>query len=177
MILRLSVLLLFLALTSCKGRPKAIYIDYSATTESSPSDDSVVSSLVSTFDIPFREEGGVKLVPVQINTMKVDMIFDTGCAMTLISQAEASYLYAKGLLSKEDLIGSVNSELADGRITKNMVINLKEVVLGDQLVFHNVKAAVSDNMQASLLLGNEVLNRVASYTIDNDQRVIHVTPL
>ena len=97
--------------------------------------------------------------------------------LTLISQAEANYLYAKGLLSKEDLLGSVNSELADGRITKNMVINLKEVVLGDQLVFHNVKAAVSDNMQASLLLGNEVLNRVASYTIDNEQQVIHVTPL
>ena len=31
-------------------------------------------------------------------------------------------------------------------------------------------------MQAPLLLGNEVLNRVASYTIDNEQQVIHVSP-
>jgi len=97
--------------------------------------------------------------------------------MTLISMAEANYLYSKGLLSQEDVIGALDSQVADGRIVKNMVVNLKEVILGDQLVFHNVQASVSENMQAPLLLGNEVLNRVASYTIDNAQQVIHVSPL
>ena len=97
--------------------------------------------------------------------------------MTLISMAEANYLYSKGLLSQEDVIGALDSQVADGRIIKNMVVNLKEVILGDQLVFHNVQASVSENMQAPLLLGNEVLNRVASYTIDNAQQVIHVSPL
>jgi len=96
--------------------------------------------------------------------------------MTLISMAEANYLYSKGLLSQEDVIGALDSQVADGRIVKNMVVNLKEVILGDQLVFHNVQASVSENMQAPLLLGNEVLNRVASYTIDNAQQVIHVLP-
>ena len=86
------------------------------------------------------------------------------------------YLYSKGLLSQEDVIGALDSQVADGRIVKNMVVNLKEVILGDQLVFHNVQASVSENMQAPLLLGNEVLNRVASYTIDNAQQVIHVLP-
>ena len=97
--------------------------------------------------------------------------------MTLISMAEANYLYSKGLLSQEDVIGALDSQVADGRIVKSMVVNLKEVILGDQLVFHNVQASVSENMQAPLLLGNEVLNRVASYTIDNAQQVIHVSPL
>ena len=97
--------------------------------------------------------------------------------MTLISMAEANYLYSKGLLSQEDVIGALDSQVADGRIIKNMVVNLKEVILGDQLVFHNVQASVSENMQAPLLLGNEVLNRVASYTIDNAQQVIHVSRL
>ena len=97
--------------------------------------------------------------------------------MTLISMAEANYLYSKGLLSQEDVIGALDSQVADGRIVKNMVVNLKEVILGDQLVFHNVQASVSENMQAPLLLGNEVLNRVASYTIDNAQQVIHVSPI
>ena len=91
--------------------------------------------------------------------------------------AEANYLYSKGLLSRDDIVGTVRSQVADGRITKNMVVNLKEVILGDQLVFHDVEASVSENMQAPLLLGNEVLNRIASYTIDNAQQVIHVSPL
>lgn len=176
--LRITLITLVLvSLSACRSKPKTIYIDYSATTESSPSDDSVAASLLSSFDVPFREEGGVKLIPVQINGLKLDMIFDTGCSMTLISMAEANYLYSKGLLSQEDVIGALDSQVADGRIVKNMVVNLKEVILGDQLVFHNVQASVSENMQAPLLLGNEVLNRVASYTIDNAQQVIHVSPL
>lgn len=165
---------LMLLLTSCKAKPKQVYIDYDATTEESDSSAYEMGSIVSSFDIPFREEGGVKLVPVEINGMKLDMIFDTGCATTLISMAEASYLYSKGLLSDEDILGVGNSQVADGRIIKNTVINLKKVVLGDQLVFYNVQASVSENLQAPLLLGNEVLNRVASYTIDNTEQVIHV---
>lgn len=171
------LLLLVCALSACWSKPKTVYIDYSTTTESSSSDGSVEGALIRSFDIPFREEYGVKLVPVQINGLKLDMIFDTGCSTTLISMAEANYLYSKGLLSRDDIIGTVRSQVADGRITKNMVVNLKEVILGDQLVFHDVEASVSENMQAPLLLGNEVLNRIASYTIDNAQQVIHVSPL
>ena len=171
----LALALLLLGLSACRSRPKAIYIDYSSPTEASLSDASVESSFVSTFDIPFHEEGGVKLVPVQINGLKLEMIFDTGCSSNLISMAEANYLYSKGLLSRGDILGSVHSQVADGRITKNMVVNLKEVILGEQLIFHDVQASVSENMQAPLLLGNEVLNRVASYTIDNEQQVIHVS--
>lgn len=179
MIRRLFILswLVSLALVSCKSKSKPVYIDYSAATDSVPIKDSVESSVVSSFDIPYREEGGVKLIPVQINTLKVDMIFDTGASMTSISMAEANYLYSKGLLDKEDVLGTASSQVADGRITTGMVVNLKEVLLDGKLPFYDVKAFVSDNMRAPLLLGNEVLNRVASYTIDNEQQVIHVTPL
>lgn len=175
MIRRLFILcwLVSLALVSCKSKSKPVYIDYSAATDSVPIKDSVESS----FDIPYCEEGGVKLIPVQINTLKVDMIFDTGASMTSISMAEANYLYSKGLLDKEDVLGTASSQVADGRITTGMVVNLKEVLLDGKLPFYDVKAFVSDNMRAPLLLGNEVLNRVASYTIDNEQQVIHVTPL
>lgn len=76
--LRIALItLLLVSLSACRSKPKTIYIDYSATTESSPSDDSVAGSLVSSFDVPFREEGGVKLIHVQINGLKLDMIFDT----------------------------------------------------------------------------------------------------
>ncbi len=108
--------------------------------------------------IPFREENGVKYIQVEVNGMPLEMIFDTGCSSTLLSLAEANYLYQKGKLAKEDLLGISKSQIADGSIVENMVVNLKEIVT----------ATVSNNLNAPLLLGNEILNRLATITIDND---------
>lgn len=123
--------------------------------------------------VPFREEGGVKYVNVSVNGYKFEMIFDTGCSLTLISIAEAELLYKKGLLSQDDYQGNVNSTIADGSIQENMVFNLKEVVIDGKIICTNVTATVSSNNMAPLLLGNEVLNRVASYTIDNENKTIN----
>ena len=51
--------------------------------------------------IPFRKEGGVKYVPVKINGLACDMIFDTGCSLTLISLSEAAALYQKRRLQRD----------------------------------------------------------------------------
>lgn len=118
--------------------------------------------------IPFREENGVKYIHVEVNGMPLEMIFDTGCSGTLLSLAEANYLYQKGKLAKEDLLGISKSQIADGSIVENMVVNLKEIVIDDQIVCPNVTATVSNNLNAPLLLGNEILNRLATITIDND---------
>ena len=86
--------------------------------------------------------------------------------------AEANYLYQKGLLSQEDVIGVAHSQIADGSIVENMVVNLKEVVIDDRISCPDVKATVSSNVQAPLLLGNEVLDRVATITIDNTNQTL-----
>lgn len=117
--------------------------------------------------IPFREEGGLKYVDVTVNGMDVDMIFDTGCSSTLISMAEANYLYQKGLLEEGDVLGLAQAVIADGSIVENAVVNLREVVIGGQIVCRDVTATVSANPKAPLLLGNEVLDRVATIEIDN----------
>jgi predicted aspartyl protease len=118
--------------------------------------------------IPFRSVGGVKFVKVTVNGVGFDMIFDTGCSGALISMAEANYLYQKGRLSVDDILGVSQSMIADGSIVENMVVNLREVVIGDQIYCPNVQATVSNNIDAPLLLGNEILDRVATITIDNE---------
>jgi hypothetical protein len=124
--------------------------------------------------VPFREEGGVKYVKVKINgCLSVEMIFDTGCSGTLISMAEAKYLYQRGYLTQNDYLGDSQSQIADGSIVENMAFNLKEVIIDDRINCPNVTATVSANINAPLLLGNEVLNRVVSYTIDNKQKTIN----
>jgi hypothetical protein len=123
--------------------------------------------------IPFREEMGVKYVKVSVNGLGFEMIFDTGCSGTLISLAEANYLFQKGYLKEEDYIGKSRSQIADGSIIENMEFNLKEVIIDGKIIFKDVHATVSSNNIAPLLLGNEILNRVTSYTIDNDNKTIN----
>lgn len=123
--------------------------------------------------VPFKERAGVKYVKVSVNGLEIEMIFDTGCSGTLISVAEANYLYQKGYLTTNDIIGMAQSQIADGSIVENMVVNLKEVIIDGKIQCMDVIATVSSNNNAPLLLGNEVLNRVASYVVDNKNKTIN----
>lgn len=123
--------------------------------------------------IPYTQRGGVKLVNVEINgAIGVNMVIDSGASSTLISLAEAQYLAQKGVLTEDDILGQETAQIADGSITLNTLVRLRQIVIDNQIVCTDVIAMISDNFDASLLLGNEVLNRVGSYTIDNDNCVI-----
>lgn len=143
-----------------------VYDEYASSDYKHMTDTEIVS-------IPFSEKGGVKYVKVSVNGFGFDMIFDTGCSCTLISVAEANYLYQKGYLTQDDIIGMTKSQIADGSIVENMVINLKEVILDGKIRCPDVTATVSANNNAPLLLGNEVLNRVAAYAVDNENQTIN----
>lgn len=171
-----------LLLSSC-GSERKKHLAFYDTDENI--EDTVVNenSLDSSFDVsydsssdvevPFVENNGVKLIDVTVNRQfTVKMILDSGCSSTLISIAEAKYLYEKGCFTNDDILGVTQSQIADGSIVENMVINLKELIIGGQIVCTNVTATVSTNTQAPLLLGNEVLNRVPSYSVDNENKVI-----
>lgn len=163
------LLSLIMVLLSCGGeKRKPIYVDIDETTEESlyaQSGDEIV--------VPFRNENGVKYVAVKVNGVGFEMIFDTGCSGALISVAEANYLYQKGKLTQDDILGTAQSKIADGSVVENMVVNLEEVVINDQILCPNVKATVSANINAPLLLGNEILDRLATIKIDNENETLH----
>ena len=48
----------------------------------------------------------------------VKMILDSGCSGTLISIAEAKYLYEKGCFTQDDILGTTQSQIADGSIVE-----------------------------------------------------------
>lgn len=179
-----SIIILFLILvTSCinkKERP-AFYDAENIESGTNLSEDSVIETSQATDNtdktnivtVPFRENAGVKYVKVSVNGFGFEMIFDTGCSGTLISIDEANYLYKKGYLTAEDYLGQSQSQIADGSIVENMVFNLKEVIIDEKIYCVDVPATVSGSSNAPLLLGNEVLDRVASYTIDNENKIIN----
>lgn len=130
-----------------------------------------------TVSIPYREENGVKVLSCTINgEIVTDMIFDTGCSGATISIKEARYLYRRGLLSDRDYKGNMTMQIANGNIVEAMVFNLKSLVIADKIECNDVEVTVVDNPQAPLLLGNEVLNRLPRYTVDqeNQQIVFHM---
>lgn len=179
--MKLTTVLAVIMLVACDGKKnKPTFYDNRLDTETSSfaSESEVSTDYEQITDadiisIPFSERNGVKYVNVSVNGFGFEMIFDTGCSGTLISVAEANYLYQKGYLTKEDILGVGQSQIADGSIVENMVINLKEVVLDHKIRCTNVTATVSANNNAPLLLGNEVLNRVAAYAVDNENQTIN----
>lgn len=176
-----TLLLIALLFASCEGKKKApAFYDNGADTEldsvachDEMSSDYEQMTDVEIVSIPFTDKNGVKYVNVSVNGFGFEMIFDTGCSGTLISVAEANYLFQKGYLSRNDILGVTKSQIADGSIVEDMVVNLKEVVLDGKIRCTDVTATVSANNNAPLLLGNEVLNRVAAYSVDNKHHTIN----
>lgn len=182
-ILIFVIFLICFIFSSCGGEKKKQLAFYDAEEESVDSvtfdnaglssDTEVSYESLEDVEVPFEERNGVKLIDVTVNRQfTVKMILDSGCSGTLISIAEAKYLYEKGCFTQDDILGTTQSQIADGSIVENMVINLRELVIGGQIVCTNVTATVSVNTQAPLLLGNEVLNRAPSYSVDNENKLI-----
>lgn len=178
----LLFLLAFMTISCGKEKKKPVFYDSGANSETNSfetinriSNYSPKTNNSNIISIPFTERGGVKYVNVSVNGFGFEMIFDTGCSSTLISSAEANYLYQKGYLTTNDILGVTQSQIADGSIVENMVINLKEVIIDGKIPCFNVIATVSANNNAPMLLGNEVLDRVVSYEIDNQSKTINFT--
>lgn len=167
--LLLSVVMLLF--WSCTHEPA----DYSWLDEDS--DDSVLTESTNEeqnyIPVPYREmSANTIMIPVKINGLGLDMIFDTGASTTCITLAEAAYLYEKGLLQEDEIGDEEAFQTADGNISVGLNIVLREVVIGDALRLNNVEALVVEDMQAPLLLGQSVLKRFKEVSVDRDNKVV-----
>jgi len=161
-----AILIIIGVVVSCGPKKKKFSLNNYVNDDSALVDDSEIR-------VPFKEEYGIKTVEVKINgVICADMIFDSGCSGSTISLKEANYLASIGKITQEDYKGETKALIADGSIVDKMVFNIKSLVIGDKLECKDVEVTVSENEEAPLLLGNEVLNRVASYTVDNKSKEV-----
>ena len=121
--------------------------------------------------VPYTEMGNVKVIPVKLNGQPMNMIFDTGCSGIHISLHELQTLWKNGQFEESDIIGSSYSQIADGSIVENAIVNLKKLQIGDY-VCYNIEASISEHEEAPLLLGNGALKEVESFSIDDNAGVI-----
>jgi len=159
-----SVLLFSMFVCACGNKDKKPPVDLSK----------AKINLAKEVVLPYQELGGVKTIPVKLNGVSMDMIFDTGCSGMSLSLNELQTMAKNGKISNTDVIGTTASTIADGTIVEQGLINLREVQIGgeDGIILYNVEAAVALNQQAPILLGNGVLDEVASVEVDNVNKKI-----
>ena len=127
--------------------------------------DSDVASVVSEVEMK-KMYGGTYEIPCTVNGLPLKMIFDTGASDVTISSVEASFMFKNGYLTDSDVKGKTKYMTASGDIHEGTILKLKEVKLGDA-VLKNIEASVVNSQKAPLLLGQSVLEKFGTITIDN----------
>lgn len=128
-------------------------------------EESESASVVSEIEMK-KMYGGTYEVPCSVNGLPLKMIFDTGASDVTISSVEASFMLKNGYLSGNDVKGKTHYMTASGDIHEGTVLKLREVRLGDA-VLKNIEASVVHSQKAPLLLGQSVLEKFGTITIDN----------
>ncbi len=113
-----------------------------------------------------RHQGGTFEIPCEVNGLPLQMLFDTGASSVTLSSVEANFMLKNDYLSAKDLGGKEYYRIADGGITEGTLVTLRQVKIGD-FVLKNVKASVVTSQKAPLLLGQSVMERFGTITIDN----------
>lgn len=121
--------------------------------------------------VSMRKEGGVYLVPITVNGLHLDFIFDTGASSISLSSAEAMVMYRQGQITQDDIVGQQQFQDATGGVSVGTIVLLRTVQIGD-ITLENVKASIVDNIQAPLLLGQSALAKFGKVTIDYNHNTI-----
>ena len=160
-----------LALIRSHPRFKTLLKEYRNKPVSIRNDNSIIAEnpseqLVSEIQMK-KMPGGTYEVPCSINGLPLKFIFDTGASDVTISSVEADFMLKNDYLAIKDFKGSRKYLTADGNISEGALISIREVKVGDA-VLKNIDASVVKNQKAPLLLGQSVLERFGTITIDNN---------
>lgn len=122
--------------------------------------------------IQLERDGGVYRLSCLVNGAKMKMIFDTGASMVCLSKSMAEYLYENEYISDSDILGTGKTQVADGRIVDNLIINIQDIEISG-MHLKDVRASVSENQKAPLLLGMSAIEKLGAVTISGDQLIIN----
>jgi predicted aspartyl protease len=117
---------------------------------------------------------GVYKLPVRVNNfITMDFVLDLGASTVLISPDLFAVLIKSGTIKSTDFIGTETYQLADGSTVKSRTFYLRKLMIGN-VEISDIKATVSNSINAPLLLGQSALKKLGSYSIDNKKRVLKI---
>jgi clan AA aspartic protease (TIGR02281 family) len=121
--------------------------------------------------IPIEAHGGAYVVPVLINgVLTLKFLVDSGAADVSIPADAAATLQRLGTLSGNDLLGMKTYVLADGSKVPSEIYKIASLKIGDRVMENVTVRVTSEN--SGPLLGQSFLNRLNSWSMDNNRRVL-----
>lgn len=121
--------------------------------------------------VPFTREGDMICVRGEVNGLPLKFVFDTGASDITLSSVEAAFMLKNGYIEERDLGGVQNYRTASGEIVEGTIVNLREIKLGS-VTFENLRAAIIKNQDAPLLLGQSMMLRLLSFSVNNEDMTI-----
>jgi len=109
--------------------------------------------------------GNTYEIPCKLNGLEMNFIFDTGASEVSISLTEALFMFKNGYLKESDITGTQKYSIANGDIVEGTTILIRELEF-EGVKLTNIKASISHEMKAPLLLGQSALSELGKIQID-----------
>ncbi len=166
---------LMLLCTSCGNKQKPSQRANVWKTEATKSSEISLSS--DKVSVPFkRTMSGLAEIQVSLNGVPFNMYWDTGASITSISSLELAKLAKENKIRQEDLLGSITSTYADGSSAEQPVFMIKEIFIqgndGRYLILKNVETIISENSEAPLLIGQNIISNLPKHSFNESSMVI-----
>jgi len=123
--------------------------------------------------IKMKKEGGVSIIPCKVNGLNLNFIFDTGASDVSMSLTEANFMLKNGFLRESDFVGTQKYLDASGSINEGIVINLRLIEIAG-LEMTNIKASISKNLNAPLLLGQSAISKLGKFQLDLSANILTI---
>lgn len=121
-----------------------------------------------------KSKSGIYELPVELNgVLKISFIFDPGASDVSISPDVALTLIRTGTISDRDFIGTQKYSFADGSTAVSNVFILHEVKIGGYRI-KNVRVSISNSLNAPMLLGQSVMQRMGKFTVNNTDHTLTI---
>lgn len=120
-----------------------------------------------------KNNGGTFTIDCKVNGLPLKFIFDTGASDVSISLTEALFMFKNGYLDEDDITGTQYYSIANGEITEGTTINIKKLEFGE-FILYNVKASISHELLAPLLLGQSALSKLGKIVIDYQNATLEI---
>jgi aspartyl protease family protein len=119
-----------------------------------------------------KTESGLIEVPVVLNdVLRINFIFDSGASEVSISPDVAMTLIRAKTVTESDFLPDQTYTFADGSTAKSKRFLIKKLIIGNQTLT-NIEASISNSIEAPMLIGQNVMNKLGSVTIDYDNQLL-----
>ncbi|MGD0024216.1 MAG: retroviral-like aspartic protease family protein [Xanthobacteraceae bacterium] len=125
--------------------------------------------------VPLKKDGGIFVVPVEINgAITLEFAIDSGAADVSVPADVFSTLVRTGTIKDSDISGEQTYVTADGSESQSPTFTIRSLKVGDKVV-ENVRGSVA-SVRGALLLGQSFLGRFKSWSLDNDKHELLLEP-